>query len=161
VRKVLLLLAALALPVSAGQLGTVTKAADLRSTPFSDGQTLQVLPAGAAVEVLKRTGGWYQVTAGAADGWVRMWLLRFSAAAGAGTTARDSVAVIQSGRAGSTYTTATTGVRGLSEEELANAQPDPAALQTVEQMAAAPDDARAFAQAAALQAAPELFRKAP
>jgi hypothetical protein len=60
--------------------------------------------------------------------------------------------MIQSGRAGSTYGTATTGVRGLSEEELRNAQPDAAALQQVEQLAVGADDARSFARAASLKA---------
>ncbi len=158
-KAVLLLLAALALPVSAAvQNGTITRAADLRSTPFSDGKTLKTLAQGTSVQVLKRVGGWYQVKAGTTDGWVRMWLLRFSTQPGAGTAARDTVAVIQSGRAGSTYTTATTGVRGLSEEDLKNAQPDTAALQTVEQMATTPADARAFAQQASLKASPNLMR---
>lgn len=159
-RKTLLLLLLLALPVSAAQLGTVTRAADLRSTPFSDGKTIKTLAQGSSVEVLKRVGGWYQVKAGTSEGWVRMWLLRFSSTAGAGT-ARDTVAVLQSGRAGSTYTTATTGVRGLSEEELKNAVPDPAALQTVEQLATTPADARGFAHQAALKASPGFMREAP
>jgi len=161
VRKALLLLVLLALPVGAAQVGTVTRAADLRSTPFSDGKTLKVLPQGSRVDVLKRVGGWYQVKAGGTDGWVRMWLLRFSGTAGAGTAARDTVAVLQSGRASSTYTTATTGVRGLSEEEIKNAKPDAAALQRVEQLATTPADARSFAQQAALKATPNFMRQAP
>jgi hypothetical protein len=151
----LILLGALALPANAGQTGTVTRQADLRSTPFADARTLQVLRQGTSVEVLKRSGGWYQVKVPNADGWIRMWLLRFSSDAGA--SARD-VELIKSGRAGSTYTTATTGVRGLSEEELANAQPDPAAVQFLEQLAVAPADARAFAQQGSLQAAPEALK---
>lgn len=159
--KALLLLVLLALPAGAAQLGTVTRAADLRSTPFSDGRTIKTLKQGSSVEVLKRVGGWYQVKAGTSQGWVRMWLLRFSSTAGAGTAARDTVAVLQSGRAGSTYTTATTGVRGLSEEELKNAVPDPAALQTLEQLATTPADARGFAHQASLKASPGFMREAP
>lgn len=160
-RKTLLLLLLLSLPAGAAQLGTVTRAADLRSTPFSDGKTIKTLAQGSRVEVLKRVGGWYQVKAGASEGWVRMWLLRFSSTAGAGATARDSVAVLQSGRAGSTYTTATTGVRGLSEEELRNATPDPAALQKLESLATTPADARGFAHQAALKASPGFMRETP
>lgn len=151
--RVCLLLALLALPASAAvQNGTLTRPAELRSTPYTDGTLLKTLPQGTVVEVLKRSGGWYEVKAAGAQGWVRMWLLRFSAGAGAGAAARDGVEMIQSGRAGSTYGTATTGVRGLSEEELRNAQPDPQALQQVEQLAVAADDARSFARAASLEA---------
>ena len=160
-RKVLLLLLALALPASAAQIGTITRQADLRSTPFSDGKTVATLKQGTSVEVIKRVGGWYQVKAGATGGWVRMWLLRFSGTAGAGSAARDTVAVLQSGRASSTYTTATTGVRGLSEEELKNAKPDPAALQLVENLAVAPADARGFANQASLKATPNFLKGAP
>mgnify|MGYP001764761823 CR=1 FL=1 len=56
--------------------------------------------------------------------------------------------------------TVTTGVRGLSEEELKNAQPNPAAVAALEQYAVAPDDARRFAQKGALTAAPGI-REAP
>jgi uncharacterized protein YgiM (DUF1202 family) len=158
-RAALLLLVALALPAYAAlQTGTVTRAAELRSTPFSDGKTLKTLAPGTSVEVVKRVGGWYQVKAGGADGWVRMWLLRFASSAGSGSS--STVAVLQSGRSGSTYTTATTGVRGLSEEELANAQPDAAAVQAVDRMATTPADARAFAQQASLKASPNLMRGA-
>jgi len=108
--------------------------------------------------VVKRMGGWYEVKAGGKQGWVRMWLLRFSTQVSGGAAARENVAVLKSGRAGSTYTTATTGVRGLSEEELKNAQPDPAAVQALEQLAVAPADAQAFAKKASLRAEPGLLR---
>jgi uncharacterized protein YgiM (DUF1202 family) len=160
VRKALLLLAALALPVSAAQVGTITRQADLRSTPFSDGKTLATLKQGTSVEVIKRIGGWYQVKAAGTDGWVRMWLLRFTGSAATGS-GPGTLAVLQSGRAGSTYTTATTGVRGLSEEELKNARPDPAALQLVENLAVAPADARGFANQAALKPTPNFMKGAP
>ena len=158
-RKAALLLALLALPVLAAvQTGTTTRSAELRSTPFSDGKTLQTLPQGTTVEVVKRMGGWYEVKAGASQGWVRMWLLRFSTQASGGANARETAQVIRSGRASSTYTTATTGVRGLSEEELANATPNPAAVQSLEQLAVAPNDAQAFAKKASLFADPRALR---
>lgn len=156
-RKALLLLALLALPAGAAQMGTITRAAELRSTPFADAKTITTLAPNTAVEVLKRVGGWYEVKAGKTGGWVRMWLLRFSTQTG--STGREAVAVLQSGRAGSTYTTATTGVRGLSEEELKSAQPDAAALQAMEQMGTTQPDARGFALQAGLKASPGLMRE--
>jgi hypothetical protein len=157
-RKALLLLALLALPASAAQMGTVTRSTDLVATPSASGKTVKALTQGAKVEVIKRVGGWYQVKAGDAGGWMRMWLVRFT---GTAVASGGSTSVLQSGRSGSTYGTATTGVRGLSEEELRNARPDPAALQLVENMAVAPADARGFASQAALKASPRFMQEAP
>lgn len=157
-RKTLfLLLAALALPAFASQPATVARPAELRSQPLTSAGTLKTLPAGAKLEVLKRVGGWYQVKTADAEGWVRMWLVRFASPPSSGGT---SVAVLGSGRSGSTYTTATTGVRGLSEEELKNARPNPAAVAALEQLAVVPDDARRFAKAGSLKASPDL-KEAP
>lgn len=156
----LLMLVALS-ATAANQAGTITRPAELRSTPFSDGKLLQTLPAGLNVEVLKRQGGWYQVKAPTASGWVRMWMLRFSTQASGATAAKDTVAVLKSGRSGATYTTATTGVRGLSEEELNKAVPDPAAVQAMEQLAVTQPDARGFAKQGALKANPQFMRNAP
>ena len=155
------LLLALTLPALAAQTGTTTRVAELRATPAANGKLLQALPAGAKVEVLKRIGGWYEVkTTGGTTGWVRMWLLRFSTQATGKDALKQNVAVLQSGRSSSTYTTATTGVRGLSEEDLKNATPNPKAVAALEQLAVTPDDARGFAKKGSLKADPNLLKDA-
>ena len=153
---------ALALPaLAATQSGMTSKSAELRATPFADGKLVATLPANAKVDVLKRVGGWYEVrTATGQQGFVRMWLLRFSSQASGAAALGQNVAVLQSGRASSTYTTATTGVRGLSEEELRNAQPDPAAVAALDQLAVTADDARGYAGKAKLKADPRLMKDA-
>ncbi len=157
-RRALALLALLgALAANAAtQVGTLTGPAELRSTPFADGKTLKTLPKGTSVEVIKRVGGWYQVKATGTEGWVRMWLLRFSTQVTGKDAAKQNVAVLQSGRGSSTYTTATTGVRGLSEEELQNAKPNPAAVKALEQFAVTPEDAQKFARKGDLKADPNV-----
>jgi len=55
-------------------------------------------------------------------------------------------------RSGGSGATVTTGVRGLSEEQLKNAQPDPEALQELERYAANRRDAQRFAAEGKLQA---------
>jgi hypothetical protein len=53
---------------------------------------------------------------------------------------------------GSTTTaTATVGIRGLSAEDLANAQPNPAAVSQAEKMRLSADQARQFASSAPLK----------
>lgn len=158
--KSVLFLLAVALPALAGQSGTTTRAAELRASPLADARLVQTLPPNTKVDVVKRVGGWYEVrTTAGAQGWVRMWLLRFSTQTGGGAALKENVAVLGSGRSSSTYTTATTGVRGLSEEELRNATPDPAAVQALEQLAVTPVDARGFANKIPLKADPEALKK--
>ena len=149
------LLLALALPALAAQTATTTRPAELRATPAVDGKLVQTLPANTRVDVLRRVGGWYEVkTAAGASGWTRMWLLRFSSQAGGGDALKQNVAVLQSGRSSSTYTTATTGVRGLSEEDLKNAKPNPEAVKALEPLAVTPEDATKFAKKGGLKADP-------
>jgi hypothetical protein len=54
-------------------------------------------------------------------------------------------------RTGSSGTQVTTGVRGLDENQLANAQPNPAELQKLETYAASADASAQFAKRAKLQ----------
>ena len=159
-KALLVVLLALALPAAAAvQSGTITRAAELRATPAVEGKLLATLPANAKVDVLKRIGGWYEVkTATGTQGWVRMWLLRFSSPPGGGAAFRQNVAVLESGRSSSTYTTATTGVRGLSEEELQNAKPNPQAVVALDPLAVAPDDARGYAKKVSLKGDPALMK---
>jgi hypothetical protein len=151
---------AFALPALAvTQSGTTTKPAELRATPFADGKLVATLPPNAKVDVIKRVGGWYEVKAATGQtGFVRMWLLRFSTQASGASALGQNVAVLQSGRASSTYTTATTGVRGLSEEELKNAQPDPEAVKALDALAVTPDDARGYAKKGKLKADATLMQ---
>jgi uncharacterized protein YgiM (DUF1202 family) len=163
-RTLLVVLLALALPAAAASIGsgTTTRSAELRGTPALDGKLLETLPANAKVDVLKRVGGWYEVkTAAGKQGWVRMWLLRFSAPPTGASAFKQNAAVLASGRSTSTYTTATTGVRGLSEEDLQNAKPNPQAVAALEQLAVTPDDARSYAKKGSLKADPELLKEAP
>lgn len=146
----------MALPAATADTGRISQATDLRAAPFSDAKSLQKLAAGAEVGVIKREGGWYKVKTANTEGYVPMWRLRFSAASGGG--AQGVVSAIQSGRASATRTTATTGIRGLSEEELANATPDPAAVAALESLAVPPEQARSFAQQGKLHADPRALK---
>lgn len=143
-----------AVAVAATPTGTISQATELRAKPFTDGQLLKQLPAGTEVSVLQREGGWYEIKA-PEQGWVPMWRVRFPAGSGGG----GAIAAIQSGRAAATRSTATTGVRGLSEEELARATPDPAAVVALEQLAVPPDQARVFALQGKLQADRKRLKK--
>src|SRR5262245_17528194 len=130
---------------------TVIKATELKSEPAADAATVAQLAENAAVDVLERKGGWTRVKTGGAEGWVRMLALRYGAAAlksgDSGVTQLFNVA-----RTGTSGTQVTTGVRGLDEQQLANAQPNPAELQKLKGFAADRDAAATFAAQGKLDA---------
>ena len=115
----LLLFPALALAQSA----TVIRATDLKQEPATDSATLAALPENASVDALERKGGWTRVKSTSGEGWVRMLALRYKAGS---AKAGDSGAkeLYNVARTGSSGTQTTTGVRGLSAEQISNAQPN-------------------------------------
>lgn len=136
----------LAVPVLlwAAEQARVGQATELRAAPHADAAPVTQLASGTVVEVIQRKAGWYQIRSGNAEGWVRMTRLQFgepSAQAGP----NDALAFLSSGRSTATEATASTGIRGLDEPQLAEATPDMAAVGRLEQFAAAEIDARKFA----------------
>ena len=141
--------ACLCVPAAAEQAVAV-RATDVKAKPFTDANTVTSLPERSRVDVLKRETSWIEIHSGPHTGWVRMLSLRFeqpataAAANGAPNLFRTAM---EKGSGGSV---ATTGVRGLKEEQLINPQPNPAALQQMQSMAANAGDAAAFAATAGL-----------
>lgn len=148
----------LAAPALAQQDAAVIKrATDLRQGPAESSASLGALAADTAVtRTGERKGSWVKVrTAQGTTGWVHM----FDVGAQAGAAAAGSAPATSGLRSlgglfggGSTTTaTATVGIRGLSAEDIANAQPNPAAVQQAEKLRASTDQAQRFASAAALR----------
>jgi hypothetical protein len=131
----------------------VLRATDLKKDPATDAPTVTTLAENAAVDAGERKGGWVRVKAGAAEGWVRLLALRY----GGGTAhAGDSGAgqLFNVARTGSSGTQVTTGVRGLDEQMLANARPNPAELSKLSRFSTTADGAAAFATQGHLQRRP-------
>ena len=128
---------------------TVIRATDLKQQPASDAATIAALAENSAVEALERRSGWTRVKAQAGEGWVRMLSLRFDAAkpGASGVGQLFNVA-----RTGSSGTQVTTGVRGLDEQQLATARPNPAELAKLQQFAADRAAAASFAAEGKLEA---------
>ena len=146
----LFLLALLPATTMAGDLAFTVRATELKKEPYIDAETVATLPDQAQVEILRRQGGWTQIkTQSTTQGWVKMLSLRL----GDGSVRKGDSGVgslLSVARSGSSGTTVATGVRGLSEEDLKNARPNPAELQKMERLAATPQDARKFADGANL-----------
>lgn len=106
--------------------GTLLKESEVKEKPFIDAKTLVKLPKQTRVTILERNGGWFRVQAAKKSGWVRMLNVKVTEGAqnlGSGTDLTQA-ATLATGRAGTGNVVSTSGLRGLSEEELRNAKPD-------------------------------------
>lgn len=136
----------------AGGYAYTIRSTELKAKPYSDAQTLATLAPRSKVEVLARQSGWTQVKSVSFSGWVKMLSLQLESGAQGkrGDSGLGSLFnVAATGKSGSTVTT---GVRGLSEEQLKNAQPDAKALQAAKRNAVTPEAAKQFATQGKLEA---------
>jgi len=129
----LTLLLGLAATAWAQEQAFTNRATELKDRAAPEAATVKSLGENTEVKVLQRNGGWTRVEAGGQQGWVRVFHLRFPATAESGSASGGTLSSLSSalgiGRSRSQTTTiATTGIRGLSPEDLKNASPDAAAL---------------------------------
>jgi hypothetical protein len=144
----------------AGEAGTALKADDIKAEPFRDAKTVGSLATGDRVEILKKEGGWFQVKSAKGSGWVRMLSVRRGEARKGGDDAAG-VLGLASGRAGTGTVVATTGVRGLNEEELKAAKYNEAEVKKVESFTTSQGEARKFAAEGKLTARKVEYLPAP
>lgn len=154
-----LAMAAWSLPGLAQEEAFTNRATELRERNAPDAPVLANLPENAAIKVLARAGGWTRVQADGRTGWVRVFHLRFpasadaSAASGGRGLASGLTSALGFGRERSRGATiATTGIRGLSPEDLKNASPDADALRRMESFRADQAAAERFAREGRLRA---------
>ncbi|MCD6664215.1 MAG: SH3 domain-containing protein [Comamonas sp.] len=137
--------------LAAAQTHEVTTATPLRATPSLNAKALRQLDVGAPVQALQTQGGWLRVKVGEQQGWVRLTHVHAVAAARpAPQGAGNALASLFTGT--STAPTATTGTRGLTQEQLANAQPAPQEVRQLDRYAVSAADARRFARGGRLSA---------
>lgn len=146
----LFLFASLAAPACAEQVAFTVRSTEIKQQPFSDAATVATLGEKASVNIQSRQGGWVRISSERGSGWVRMLSLRSNSA-----TAQQGDSGLQSllnvGRSGSSGITVATGVRGLSEEDLKNAQPNPHELEKLQRFAVDRSQAEKFARGAKLK----------
>lgn len=157
-RAILLLVLFAAVPAFAQEVAFAARASELKEQASADSRTVSSLAEGAELKVLQRSGGWARVEARGQGGWVRVFHLRFPVAAQAGgqnavESGLSSLTSVFGSRSATKPTTlATTGIRGLSPEDLKNATPDPAALRQVQSYRADKASAERFAREGKLAA---------
>ncbi|MBM3117341.1 hypothetical protein [Jeongeupia naejangsanensis] len=101
--------------------GTLVRASDLKQKPFTDAASAGKLGSGARVDIVARQGAWMQVKAGSQSGWVKLLNVRTGSGRGNGGGIGQIGSVLTTGSSG---TTVTTGVKGLSSEQIRNARPN-------------------------------------
>ena len=143
----IVLAALLVMPAAyAGESGVTIKADELKAEPFRDAKNVGTLAAGDKVEIMKKDGGWFQIKSAKGSGWVRMLSVRRGEArkTTAGSEAAG-LAGLASGRAGTGRVVATTGIRGLNEEELKAAKYNETELKLAESYITSRAEAHKFA----------------
>lgn len=130
--------------VVAVEAGVAIKSEAIKSEPFSDAKTLATLGVGEKVNIFSKDGGWLNIKSAKGNGWVRMLSIRKGDAKKEKSLA-DSFKGLASGRSGTGKVVATTGIRGLNEEELKSAKFDANELNLAESYTTSRVDAQNFA----------------
>lgn len=133
--------------------GTATLNTELKARPSIDAQTLTMLPAESAVTIIDRQGGWLQVVSGDTRGWVRLLHVSSQPPGSRGPTRQEleAAARVATGRAGTGNVVVTTGIRGLTEEQLRLAQANPEELERLDGYGVETAQAKAYAAAHQLE----------
>lgn len=132
----------------AAEKGSALKNDSLRSEPFADAKVTGSFARGENLEIIKKQGAWLQVKAAKGSGWVRLLSVKRGTATKSNQAA--GVLAVASGRAGTGQVVSTTGVRGLSEQELKAAKFNEEEVKTMESYTLSADKGRAFAKAGSL-----------
>ena len=147
---------------ASAETGTLLKADQLRAEPFRDATVVSTLAAGDRVEILLRQGAWYRVKTAKASGWLHMLSVRRGEAAKAGAASEASgLLALASGRAGTGKVVATTGIRGLDEEQLKSATYSESELGYSDSLVASSAAAAKFAAGGKLVARASAYLPAP
>jgi hypothetical protein len=163
-------------PVLAGpQSGIIVRTAEVKQTPTFSAPTSNSLAPGTQVQVHERQGGWQKIKIPATpypvEGWVRTYQVRTDIQPSANSVVvqqKDSKGGVLGGLADLSRgasgllgrremdanrndQVATIGIRGLSEEDLEKAKPNPEELKKLNDYGASADSARQYAELAGLQ----------
>jgi hypothetical protein len=151
----LIAIMALVIPAAyAAETGYTLKPTEVKDKPFLDATTLTTLPEKTTVEILTRQGAWMQIKAAEVkQGWIRMLSVRLGSPdqKPQGGSLLSALSIGSRPRP-STNSTVTTGVRGFSEEDLANAKPNAAEVEKMKSFASTTEEATKLAESGKLAA---------
>jgi len=135
--------------VIAAETGSALKNDSMRLEPFADAKVAGSFNRGDSLEILKKQGAWLQVKTKKTTGWVRLLSVKRSSSS-AGNQAAGVLAAA-SGRAGTGQVVSTTGIRGLSEEDLKAAKFNELEVKKLESYTQSAEQGSQFARAGNLK----------
>lgn len=136
---------------SAADMGSALKDDKLRAEPYVDAKIAGDIKRGDTLEIISKQGAWLNIKTSKAKGWVRLLSVKRGASSTNTSSASDALKVA-SGRAGTGNVVATTGVRGLSAEELKGAKMNEADIKTLESYTLSKEEGQQFANSGGLKA---------
>ncbi|HKQ30764.1 MAG TPA: SH3 domain-containing protein [Burkholderiales bacterium] len=147
----------------AAETGSTRTDSELMAAPYRDAKSMGNLAGNTKVEVLERRGAWIRVKATDKDGWVRLHQVRLGEGAeqkgSSGLGALWNVGT--TGRSGTQGIVATTGVRGMSADQLKSAKPDPKEFEKLERYRTNDEQARDLAKSGGLKEKDVAFLPKP
>jgi hypothetical protein len=140
----------------AAQTGITRDAVELRAAPYSDANLVTSLPTQTKVEILGRRGGWIKLNVEAyGQGWVPLHKVRLGDSAQRDRSSFSGLSMLwrsaSTGRSGASGLVAATGIRGMDDEDITGAVPDPQAVKSLDAFQASNAEARAHAVSAGLK----------
>ena len=154
-----LILVSLTAPILAlgADAGTALKTDTVRAEPFADAKTVGNINKNDSVDILNKKGAWLQIKTKKTSGWVRL----LSVKRGAATASNNGKSVIDvaSGRAGTGQVVSTTGIRGLSAEDLKSAKFNEEEMKKMESHTLSANDGQSFASAGGLNSVKLAYLK--
>lgn len=143
-----ILLTALSLSSAcAAETGVILKPDQLRADAFNDAKVVGNVTKNESVEIVNKKGAWLQIKAGSKNGWVRLLTVKRNSAGGSNVAGAVGVAT---GRSGTGKVVSTTGIRGLSADDLKTAQFNEAETARLESYTVSADQAKQFASSGGL-----------
>ena len=139
----------------AGDAGVAIKMDSLRAEPFADAKTIGSLNKNDSVEILSKKGAWLKVKSKKNTGWVRLLSVKRGGVSSSGSAISD----VASGRTGTGKVVSTTGIRGLSAEELKGAKFNEDEMKKMESYQTSSSDAQSYASAGGLSASKMSYLK--
>lgn len=141
----------LTMQAHAAETGSALKDDKLRKEPFADAKLAGDLKRGESLEIIGKQGAWLNVKTKKSAGWVRLLAVKRGATS-ANTNATSDALKVASGRAGTGKVVATTGIRGLSAEELKSATFNETEIKQLETYTTSKEQAQQFATSGGLKA---------
>jgi hypothetical protein len=142
------------------ETGSALKNDSIRYEPYADAKVIGSFSRGESVNILKKQGAWLQVKTKQNTGWVRLLSVKRGAASGSGNQL-SGVLAAANGRAGTGHVVSTTGVRGLSNEDLKAAKFNEAEIKAMENNTVSANQGKQFAASGGLKTVAFANLKAP